>query len=63
MDESKVMEKIRRKVERIRDKQVRRKGILAILPPGYHIPSEVLGDPKSPYFEEHYQGNAAPKFA
>ena len=48
------MEKIRRKVERIRARQKKYKGEDMNIPPPEVVPLEVLGTPKDPRFEEHY---------
>lgn len=59
-NEMKVMEKVRRKVERIRERQRRFKGTDPMPPPAeLVVPSEVLGTPMDPNFEEHYQGKWA----
>jgi hypothetical protein len=57
-DEMKVMQKIIRKVERIRTRQRKFKGLDQTLPPPETVPSEVLGTPNDPHFEEHYQGRS-----
>ncbi|GAU96230.1 hypothetical protein RvY_07704-3 [Ramazzottius varieornatus] len=53
-DEQRIMEKIRRKVERIRARQKKYKGEDMNIPPPEAVPLEVLGTPKDPRFEEHY---------